>query len=407
MDAQILKALLRNSFYVENKNRLGERLFGEDYQELYAVLAEAHKKYGHDITTDELSALWKVKNPVATRAETNTIDDLLQDIEQAKEPSHDVLKDLIGHLWRREIGRQIANLGLEMSEGNDEAMARLQRLVDENLESYLPDDFGLPTTTDLEQLLAITGDEARFKFNLPTLSRHIYGIGPAEFGIVFATPETGKTAFLVSLMAGPEGFAAQGAKTIYLGNEEATRRTMLRAYQAYTGMDRDEIALDPFRAKQKFREIEENLIMQDIQEWDLSKIESYIIKEGADVVIIDQADKVQIGGQFNAGHERLRALYNHLRELAKKCECAIIGVSQASAEASNKSRLDYTMMEGSKIGKAAEADLIIGIGRLDSGSIENSEPDHTRYITVSKNKLSGWHGTVICSIEPKVSRYVV
>lgn len=407
MDAQILKALLKHDFYSENANRLGERLFGEDYQDLYAVLAEAHKKYGHDITADELFSLWKIKNPVATRSETNTINDLIKDVDGASEPSQDVARDLIGHLWRREIGRQIANLGLEMSEGNDEAMSRLQRLVEDNSDSYLPDDFGAPTTTDLEELLAITGDDARFQFNLPTLSKHVYGIGPAEFGIVFATPETGKTAFLVSLMAGPNGFAEQGAKTVYLGNEEATRRTMLRAYQAYTGMDRDQIALDPFSARKKFREIEENLVMQDIQEWDLSKIEAYILKANADVVVIDQADKVQIGGQFNAGHERLRALYNRLRELAKKCECAIIGVSQASAEASNKSRLDYTMMEGSKIGKAAEADLIIGIGRLDSGSVENSEPDHTRYITVSKNKLSGWHGTVICNIEPKVSRYVV
>jgi replicative DNA helicase len=407
MDAQILKALLDHLFFVENENRLGERLFGEDYRELYTVLSEAHRKYKHDITTDELLALWRTRNPVATRAETNTIEDLIDDIDKSTAPSNDVARDLIGHLWRREIGRQIANLGLEMSEGNDEAINRLQKLVTENATSYLPDEFGANTTTDLNELLAITGDDSRWQFNLPTLSRHVYGIGPAEFGIVFATPETGKTAFLVSLMAGPDGFASQGAKTIYLGNEEATRRTMLRAFQAHTGMTREEIALDPFKARQKFREIEQNLIMKDIQEWDLGKIEAYIIKEGADVVIIDQADKVQIGGQFNAGHERLRALYNRLRELAKKCECAIIGVSQASAEASNKSRLDYTMMEGSKIGKAAEADLIIGIGRLDSGSIENSEPDHTRYITVSKNKLSGWHGTVICNIEPKVSRYVV
>jgi replicative DNA helicase len=147
--------------------------------------------------------------------------------------------------------------------------------------------------------------------------------------------------------------------------------------------------------------------MQDVQEWDLGKIESFILKKQADVVIIDQADKVQIDGQYNAGHERLRALYNRLRELAKKCECAIIGVSQASADADGKSRLTYTMMEGSKIGKAAEADLIIGIGRLDAGDVENSEPDNTRYITVSKNKLSGWHGTVICNIEPQISRYVV
>lgn len=407
MDAQILKSLLENTFFVEQAPRLGEKLFGEDYQDLYKVLAKAHRAYNADITEEELYSLWLADHPVATRAQSGIIRDLVDEIKTTQTPSLMIAADLIASLWKRDVGMQVANLGLEVSWGNVEAMQRLRKLVEDSADSYMPDDFGDPTTKNLEELLAITGDESRWKFNIPTLSRHIYGIGAAEFGIVFATPETGKTAFLVSLMAAPDGFAHQGAKTLYLGNEEATRRTMLRAFQAWTGMNRQEISLDPSVAVRKFREIEENLIMKDIQDWDLAKIESYILKNNADVVIIDQADKVQIGGQYNAGHERLRALYNRLRELAKRAECAVIGVSQASADADGKSRLTYTMMEGSKIGKAAEADLIIGIGRLDSGEVENTEPDYTRYLTVSKNKLSGWHGTVICSIQPDISRYTV
>jgi replicative DNA helicase len=407
MDSQIIRALLDHDLYTQMKPRLGSKLFGDEHRELYDVLVKAHEKYNRSVSTQELHLLWQIQNPVATRAERNAIEDLIDSVERCAAPNPDVSKDLIDFLWRREIGRQVANLGLEMSEGVDEAMVRLQSLMEKTKDGFVPDDFGDPTTTDLDVLLAMTGDDARFKFNIPTLSKHIYGIGRAEFGIVFATPETGKTAFIVSLMAAPDGFADQGALTLYLGNEEATRRTMLRAYQAWTGMTREQIALNPARAKEKFEEIKPNLIMKDIQDWDLVRIEQYIMKLRPDVVIIDQADKVQIGGNFNAGHERLRALYNRLRELAKKGECAVIGVSQASAEAEGKSRLSYTMMEGSKIGKAAEADLIIGIGRLDAGNIENSEPDHNRYVTVSKNKLSGWHGTVVCTIQPEVSRYAV
>jgi hypothetical protein len=61
------------------------------------------------------------------------------------------------------------------------------------------------------------------------------------------------------------------------------------------------------------------------------------------------------------------------------------------------------MMEGSKIGKAAEADLIIGIGK--HASMDDDEPDLSRFLTVSKNKLSGWHGTIVCCIDPDISRY--
>jgi len=126
-----------------------------------------------------------------------------------------------------------------------------------------------------------------------------------------------------------------------------------------------------------------------------------------DVVILDQGDKVHIGGSYSASHERLRELFKNLRELAKRRNCAIITISQASAEAKGRTRLSPFDMEGSKIGKAAETDLIIGIGKHEAGDIDDSEIDNSRYLTVSKNKLSGWHGTIICNIEPEVSRYVV
>ena len=126
----------------------------------------------------------------------------------------------------------------------------------------------------------------------------------------------------------------------------------------------------------------------------------YIKKEEASIVFIDQADKVTIGGSFNASHERLREVYRRIREVAKRQNCAIFGVSQASAEAEGKTRLSFTMMEGSKIGKASEADLIIGIGKT-----EVEPDDEIRHLTISKNKISGWHGTIATKIHPQISRY--
>ena len=120
------------------------------------------------------------------------------------------------------------------------------------------------------------------------------------------------------------------------------------------------------------------------------------------------ADKISLSEKFNSGHERLRELYYRLRECAKKANdgngCAVIGISQASAEAEGKTRLTPTMLEGSKVGKISETDLLIGIGRMDSA---DNPDDPARWITVMKNKISGWHGTVQCNLEVKVSRYVV
>ena len=404
LDTDLIKTLLDHQAYENCKAKLTPAIFSEDVRDLYEVLADGHKEYDHDLTTTELMALWKVRNPVATKAERNDMAHLIDDIGEATGLSPDVTSDVVEKLWRRDIGKKIATLGLEMSEGTDEAMSRLKTLMDRHADGYLPDDFGPEPTQDLDVLLDQMGDAHRFQFNIPSLSRKVYGIGPEEFGIVFATPETGKTAFIVSLCVGPGGFTDQRKKVLILGNEESSSRTIVRAYMAATGKTGAEIAEDPEVAKQIYRaKTSGYLSFMDTQDWDLDKIEAYIAKKKPDVVVIDQLDKVKISGGYDSGHERLRELYRRIRETAKRYQCALIGVSQASNDAKGKSRLDYSMMEGSKIGKAAEADLIIGIGK--HASMDDDEPDLSRFLTVSKNKLSGWHGTIVCCIDPDISRY--
>lgn len=405
MDQTLLKKLLSSDFYASNKARLRSGLFAGEARDIYDIIVKAHNRYGHDLSAQELMALYDIHHPVATRSERAAIEDLVNTIEAIPPMSDAIATDVLENMWRREIGREIANLGIEMNEGHYDAMQRLKALLERVATGYMPDDFGDPTTDDLDELLEMSGNDHRFQFNIETLSRHVYGVGAGEFMIAFATPETGKTSFCVSLMAGPGGFAEQGAKVLYLGNEEDTRRTKLRAYQAWNGWDRLQIVENNEQAKRRYLAIADRIVMKDIQDRDLDWIESYIQHINPDIVIIDQADKVQIGGSYNASHERLRELYRRLREAAKRHSCAVIGVSQASAEADGRTRLTYTMLEGSKIGKAAEADLICGVGR-HSGDNESGEPDTTRFITVSKNKLSGWHGTIVCNLESEICRYV-
>lgn len=406
MDTQILKSLLSHDFYNAHKSKLTSKLFEDEVEEVYEVIRTSHEKFSHDLREDEILALWQKENPVATRAEVNAIKDVLDSVSNATALSDDIAGEVVEGLWKRDVGRRIANLGIEIAEGRPEAMTHLQRMLERAKDGFMPDDFGDPTSKDIEHLLRRTGDDSRWEFNISTLSRHVFGIGPREFGIIFATPESGKTAFAVSLCAAPGGFCEQGAKVLYLVNEEDSERTMLRAIQAHNGMSREEIASDPRRAAQRFMSIYDRIDMKNVHEWDLDKCEAYIEKMRPDVVVIDQADKLHIGGNFAATHEKLRELYRRFRELAKKFDCALFVVSQASAEAKGKTRLSPFEMEGSKIGKFAESDLIIGIGKMESNDVEDTETDYTRYVTIGKNKLSGWHGTIVCQIQPQISRYV-
>ncbi len=407
MDIKILKALLSHNVYQENQSSLNPSLFESSAKTLFNCIAEGHQKYCRDLTQDDVEALYLLQYPVATRSEKEEFTDYVCAVVNAPDLQADIIGDLVKELWKRSLGHKIANLGIEISEGSDDAVARLEKILESNRDGLLPDDFGPTTTKDLDTLLELTSDEARWKFNIATLSRYVYGIGPGEFGTIFALPETGKTAFAISLCCAPGGFCEQGAMVLYLGNEEETRRTMLRAMQAWAGKTREEIAKNTDARKEaldKFAQIEEKIEMKDIQEWDLTQVDAYLSVMAPDVVVVDQGDKCQVGGNFSASHERLREVYRSLRELAKKHQCALLTVSQASNEARGRTRLSGFDMEGSRIGKMAENDLVVGVGRHENS--EDDEPDNTRYLTVSKNKLSGWHGTVICRIQPEISRYV-
>jgi hypothetical protein len=79
-------------------------------------------------------------------------------------------------------------------------------------------------------------------------------------------------------------------------------------------------------------------------------------------------------------------------------------MSQLSAEAEGKIVLNQSMMEGSRTGKAAEADLMILIAK--NPQVEGQEEeDAQRHLNVVKNKLSGWHGSVHCELDYRLARY--
>ena len=404
MYQSILKECLTNEFYSENKGKLRSSIFDEEAQEIYETIEVMHDKFDRDISPIELFTFWKSQNPTSTGAWNEQIEGLIETISAAETLDTDIAADIIGTLWRQHIGLDIANLGIKMSEGDTNAMDTLNKLLERVSDGYLPDDFAEDVTDDIYELLAVVSNANRFKFNIETLSRNVYGIGRGEFGVIAAYSNVGKTALAISLCAAPGGFCQQDAKVCYIANEEVAKRTKLRAIQAYTGMTKDEIEFDPQAASARYSGIKDRMIFVDAQGWDIQMLDAYLGKQKCEVCIIDMADKIALTTQFNSGHERLRELYYRLRELAKKHNCAVIGISQASADAEGRTRLTPTMLEGSKVGKIAECDILIGAGKANDA--ENPD-DPTRYLTVMKNKISGWHGTVICNLNQQTSRYEV
>lgn len=403
MDTQLIKNLLNHDFWSQHKDKLLASLFSDDVAEIFEIINEYHQENETDIPASAIPALWKDKNPVSTRAEQAVIDQLAVTIANHEDLPAPLASKLIEGLWQREIGRKIGALGLNIAEGKHEAFIKLQDLMESVSNGFMPDDFPEPVTDDIYELLEELDDSKKFQFNIRQLREKVIGIGGSDFVVVFARPETGKTAFIVSLMAGPGGFCEKGAKVLYLGNEEMVKKTKLRAVQCFGGYTKKEVSASPKQAMDTYGIIKGKLIMQTIVDWDLPRIEAYIKKMQPDIVVIDQLDKVNISGKYDKSTDKLRELYLRTRSIAIKHNIAIIAVSQASVDAEGKTILTADMMENSKTGKFAEADLILGVGKYPDNPDGTQDP--IRFITISKNKLSGWHGTLTCKINTDLSRY--
>jgi len=165
-----------------------------------------------------------------------------------------------------------------------------------------------------------------------------------------------------------------------------------------------EIKANPSKARDLYAPIRDKIKIKDASNRDMSWVESVCKSYKPDVVVLDMGDKFARTGGFARTDEALKANAIHARMIAKQHECAVFYMSQLSAEAEGKVILNQAMMEGSRTGKAAEADLMILIAKNPVVEGQDEE-DSQRHLNVVKNKLSGWHGTVHCELDYMTARY--
>jgi replicative DNA helicase len=302
----------------------------------------------------------------------------------------------------RDLAQRIAVEATEIFNGKEANFAEITGMIDKR-KIIVDEDKAPAVTNNINEVLDLLGMTTKWKFNIPMLRDNVGGIGGGNLMISFARPETGKTAFWISLCSGPEGFAQQGAKIHAFINEEPAIRTQMRAISCFTGMTREEIIQEKNVAQRVWSEIKDNISMFDTVDWSMEDIDAHCEKHRPDIIVIDQLDKVNVTGTYARTDEKLRQIYTSAREIAKRRDCAVIAMSQASADAHNRNSISFDQMENSKTGKAAEADLIIGIGRNSNSDTENK----IRTLCISKNKINGYHGEPVCTIRREISRYEV
>tara|TARA_R100001460_G_scaffold107691_2_gene156834 strand:- start:34 stop:1230 length:1197 start_codon:yes stop_codon:yes gene_type:complete len=392
-------------FYDEHRGaRCPDRLFSKDVRKIKQSIDTAMDRYERNVTPDEIEALFMANNPTLTTAQKQGFSSLFSNIKREQPMGSDVAQEVLSKLFQQVIGEDIANLGFDYVNGDKSSLEPLRHMLEQYGDDFTPNLKVEWEDIDIETLLARNDLEARWTFNIPSLVRKVEGVNAGHLIEIGARPNTGKTSFHASLIASPGGFAHQGANCIILCNEEGYHRVGARYLTAATGMTMRQIKENPSKARDMYAPVKERIKIKDATGRDMAWVESICKAYKPDLVLLDMGDKFAKTGGFARPDEALKANAVHARMIAKQHDCAVFYMSQLSAEAEGKVILNQSMMEGSRTGKAAEADLMILIAKNPPLQGQEEE-DIERHLNVVKNKLTGWHGDVTCQLEYQTARY--
>jgi replicative DNA helicase len=407
MELSIIKSLMNKEFYDDNRgSKCPHKIFSKDIGKIKTLIDAAMEKYHRDLTVDEVEGLFFASDPLITPPQRNMYKELFNQLRREKPIGNDVANEILSKLFQRYLGEEISNIGFRYVNGTGNSLEPLRNIIEGYRDDFLPDMNVEWDDLEVQTLLDKNDLEAKWHFNIPTLAFKVEGVNAGHLVIVGARPNTGKTSFHASMVAGPKGFAEQGANCIVLCNEEGTHRVGARYLTAASGMTMREIRSNPQQAQQRWNRIKDKVRIKDATGQDMFWVESVCKTYKPDVLILDMGDKFTHGGSYTSQHEALKACAIHTRQIAKEYGCAVFYMSQLSADAEGKIALNQSMMEGSKTGKASEADLMLLISK--NPTIEGQEEAaYQRHINLVKNKLSGWHGYVTVNLNYHIGRYEV
>ena len=405
MELSLIRSLMDKGFYDDHRgSKCPDRLFSSDVRKIKKAIDTAMDKYDRTVSPDEIEALFMSNNPTLTTAQKASYSSLFGPIKREQPMGSDIAQEVLSKLFQQVIGEDVANIGFDMVNGDAATLEALRNLLERYGDDFIPNLNIEWDDISIETLMAKAELEAKWTFNLPSMTRKIEGVSGGQLIEVGARPNTGKTSFHASLIAAPGGFASQGARCIILCNEEPTHRVGARYLTAAAGMTAREVRDDMAKAKLMYEPVMNNIKIKDAGGRDMAWVESVCKSFKPDILVLDMGDKFGVAGNYARPDEALKACAIYARQIAKTYDCAVFYMSQLSAEAEGRSQLNQSMMEGSRTGKAAEADLMILIGK--SPSVEGQEEDSPlRHINIVKNKLNGWHGMVNVELNYQTARY--
>ena len=229
MELSLIRSLMDKEFYDEHRGaRCPDRLFSKDVQKIKQSIDKAMTTYERSVTPAEIEALFMANNPTLTTAQKQAYSALFNKVTKEVPMGSDVAQEVLSKLFQQVIGEDIANLGFDYVNGSKSTLEPLRLMLEQYGDDFTPNLKVEWEDIDLDTILALNDLETRWSFNIPTLTRKVEGINAGHLVEVGARPNTGKTSFHASLVAGPNGFCEQGARIVIMCNEEGYHRVVNR-----------------------------------------------------------------------------------------------------------------------------------------------------------------------------------
>jgi len=410
----LLKALLIGDNYRLYRNGVNTEFVDSNYSEvgkLYRTLDNLQERESKDYTLDDLKLRFYTLYPKIT---PKSYDELFQQLAETQFDQHTV-QEYLHSTSQRAVAFKLATEALHVADGRKdvdsllrvvtEAPELLKRRVVKQGDSdpYAHERPNQNIKEFLEQRKTMPG----LRWRLNSLNKSVGSLRKGNFGFIFARPEIGKSAFILSESTNMATQLNEGEVGIWFDNEEEGQDIHERILSATIGWTQQEIRANPEGAQEIYDRLGgRKLYMHSEGSMTKNFIEERLEYYKPKFIFINQLDKVR-GFAADRYDLEMKAVYQWARELAK-IYGPVVGVCQAGGTADGKQFLTMNDVDSSHTAKQGEADWILGIGYTNESGMQ-----YLRYFNLLKNKLPGdadsdpqmrharWTGLIV----PEISRF--
>ena len=413
-DIDLLVVTSNKDNYLRFKDHVKKHNVSTVTSELYDVLGQYWDNYPMrtDVDMNEFRTFFfivkgkKIKDPSKYEMAFDNFEKGLAS------PERPIVKDILSKLIETDYATQVYDISLKIGLGKGGDLLSIEELLSKykkEIGSAIEKDevFVKPSLDYLSSVVASGG----IKWRLQELNIALGPLRKGDFIIVAARPETGKTTFTASEATYMMEQLKEDEHVVWINNEEASNKVMMRCIQAHSGVISSDLLSSPKKYEEAFIKAggDRFLILDDDSGIkNVNKITTLFKEFKPGLIIFDQLDKVDGFNDEARDDLRIGKLYEWARDLAKEY-CPVIAISQVDGTGEGEKWIQMNQLRGSKTDKIGEADAIITIGKSNEPGM-----DLQRYIHVPKNKLFGGdetiethrHGCFEVEIKPSIARYI-